>query len=167
MKKQDSHKKFSGKKILTLFIIIVLLGTLAGAFLYFKYYEPGKRSADMLRLKQESYQGVFLSMYAPEAFPEDIYPDYGDIRKEFKLENMVLLRYSKLFRHFYNQKILDPFYKTEDLFNNDFSQLIVKIGEKIGLKELAKLDIVNDNMLIDVKYNDKKKGFFSRLFGKK
>ena len=44
---------------------------------------------------------------------------------------------------------------------------IVKIGEKIGLKELAKLDIVNDNMLIDVKYNDKKKGFFSRLFGKK
>lgn len=73
---QDSHKKFSGKKILTLFIIIVLLGTLAGAFLYFKYYEPGKRSADMLRLKQESYQGVFLSMYAPEAFPEDIYPDY-------------------------------------------------------------------------------------------
>ena len=80
---------------------------------------------------------------------------------------MILIRYSKLFRHFYNQKILDPFYKTDDLFNNDFSQLIVKVGEKIGLKELAKLDIVNANMLIDATYNEKKKGFFSRLFGKK
>lgn len=117
--------------------------------------------------KHEDYKDDDKVVNVINMYEEDIYPDYGDIRKEFKLENMVLLRYSKLFRHFYNQKILDPFYKTEDLFNNDFSQLIVKIGEKIGLKELAKLDIVNDNMLIDVKYNDKKKGFFSRLFGKK
>ena len=117
--------------------------------------------------KHENYKNDEKVVNVINMYEEDIYPDYGDIRKEFKLENMVLLRYSKLFRHFYNQKILDPFYKTEDLFNNDFSQLIVKIGEKIGLKELAKLDIVNDNMLIDVKYNDKKKGFFSRLFGKK
>lgn len=117
--------------------------------------------------KHENYKNDEKVINVINMYEEDIYPDYGDIRKEFKLENMVLLRYSKLFRHFYNQKILDPFYKTEDLFNNDFSQLIVKIGEKIGLKELAKLDIVNDNMLIDVKYNDKKKGFFSRLFGKK
>lgn len=117
--------------------------------------------------KHESYKEDEKVVNVINMYEEDIYPDYGDIKKEFKLENMVLLRYSKLFRHFYNQKILDPFYKTEDLFNNDFSQLIVKIGEKIGLKDLAKLDIVNDNMLIDVKYNDKKKGFFSRLFGKK
>jgi len=117
--------------------------------------------------KHENYKNDEKVVNVINMYEEDIYPDYGDIKKEFKLENMVLLRYSKLFRHFYNQKILDPFYKTEDLFNNDFSQLIVKIGEKIGLKELAKLDIVNDNMLIDVKYNDKKKGFFSRLFGKK
>ena len=117
--------------------------------------------------KHEDYKDDDKVVNVINMYEEDIYPDYGDIKKEFKLENMVLLRYSKLFRHFYNQKILDPFYKTEDLFNNDFSQLIVKIGEKIGLKELAKLDIVNDNMLIDVKYNDKKKGFFSRLFGKK
>ena len=117
--------------------------------------------------KHENYKDDDKVVNVINMYEEDIYPDYGDIKKEFKLENMVLLRYSKLFRHFYNQKILDPFYKTEDLFNNDFSQLIVKIGEKIGLKELAKLDIVNDNMLIDVKYNDKKKGFFSRLFGKK
>lgn len=39
-------------------------------------YEPGKRSADLGRLQQESYQGVFCSMYAPEAFPEDIYSTY-------------------------------------------------------------------------------------------
>lgn len=117
--------------------------------------------------KHESYKNDEKVVNVINMYEEDIYPDYGDIRKEFKLENMVLLRYSKLFRHFYNQKILDPFYKTEDLFNNDFSQLIVKIGDKVGLKELSKLDIVNDNMLIDVKYNDKKKGFFSRLFGKK
>lgn len=117
--------------------------------------------------KHENYKNDDKVVNVINMYEEDIYPDYGDIKKEFKIENMVLLRYSKLFRHFYNQKILDPFYKTEDLFNNDFSQLIVKIGEKIDLKELAKLDIVNDNMLIDVKYNDKKKGFFSRLFGKK
>ncbi len=117
--------------------------------------------------KHENYKDDDKIVNVINMYEEDIYPDYGDIRKEFKLENMVLLRYSKLFRHFYNQKILDPFYKTEDLFNNDFSQLIVKIGEKIELKDLSKLDIVNDNMLIDVKYNDKKKGFFSRLFGKK
>ena len=117
--------------------------------------------------KHKSYEDESKIINVINMYEEDIYPDYGDIKKEFKLENMVLIRYSKLFRHFYNQKILDPFYKTDDLFNNDFSQLIVKIGTQIGLKELAKLDIVNDNMLIDVKYNDKKKGFFSRLFGKK
>lgn len=117
--------------------------------------------------KHESYKNDEKVVNVINMYEEDIYPDYGDIRKEFKLENMLLIRYSKLFRHFYNQKILDPFYKTDDLFNNDFSQLIVKIGERLGLKELAKLDIVNDNMLIDVAYNEKKKSFFSRLFGKK
>ena len=98
-------------------------------------------------------------------YEEDVYPDYGDILKEFKLNDIVLVRYSKLFRNFYNQKILDPFYKTEDLFNNDFSQLISKMAEKLNIKEFKKLDIVNTNMLIDTKYNEKaKKGFFARLF---
>lgn len=98
-------------------------------------------------------------------YEEDVYPDYGDIIKEFKLDDFVSVRYSKLFKNYYNQKVLDPFYKTEDLFNNDFSQLVVKIAEKLDLKELKKLDIVNTNMLIDQKYIEKsKKGFFARLF---
>ena len=98
-------------------------------------------------------------------YEEDVYPDYGDITKEFKLNEFISVRYSKLFKHFYNQKILDPFYKTEDLFNNDFSQLIIKVAEKLELKELKKLDIVNTNMLIDTKYNEKtKKSFLAKLF---
>ena len=101
-------------------------------------------------------------------YEEDIYPDYGDITKEFKLNDFVSVRYSKVFKSFYNQKILDPFYKTEDLFNNDFSQLIIKVAEKLNIRELKKLDIVNTNMLIDTKYNEKaKKGFFARLFSSK
>jgi len=101
-------------------------------------------------------------------YEEDVYPDYGDIVKEFKLNDFVLVRYSKLFRNFYNQKILDPFYKTEDLFNNDFLQLISKMAEKLELKEMKKLDMVNTNMLIDTKYNERaKKGFFARLFSSK
>lgn len=100
-------------------------------------------------------------------YEEDVYPDYGDIVKEFKLNDFVLVRYSKLFKNFYNQKILDPFYKTEDLFNNDFSQLISKMAEKLNIKDFKKLDIVNTNMLIDTKYNEKaKKSFFARLFSK-
>jgi hypothetical protein len=71
-------------------------------------------------------------------YEEDVYPDYGDIKKEFKLDDFVSVRYSKLFKNFYNQKILDPFYKTEDLFNNDFSQLIAKVGDKLNILELKK-----------------------------
>lgn len=98
-------------------------------------------------------------------YEDDVYPDYGDITKEFKLTDFVSVRYSKLFKNYYNQKILDPFYKTEDLFNNDFSQLIIKIAEKAELKGLKKLDIVNTNMLIDAKYSEKtKKGFFANIF---
>lgn len=98
-------------------------------------------------------------------YEDDVYPDYGNITKEFKLDDFVSVRYSKLFKNFYNQKILDPFYKTDDLFNNDFSQLIIKVAEKLELNELKKLDIVNTNMLIDQKYIEKsKQGFFSRLF---
>lgn len=76
MKKLSLHKKSPVKILLTVFIIIVLLGILSGGLLYYKYYEPGKRSADLQRLAQESYEGVFLSMYVPDAFPEDIYPAY-------------------------------------------------------------------------------------------
>ena len=73
-------------------------------------------------------------------YEDDVYPDYGNITKEFKLDDFVSVRYSKLFKNFYNQKILDPFYKTDDLFNNDFSQLIIKVAEKLDLNELKKLD---------------------------
>ena len=59
--------------IKTVFLLLVIL---AAGILYLKIQEPAKRSADFTRLQQESYQGVFFSMYAPEAFPEDIYPTY-------------------------------------------------------------------------------------------
>lgn len=117
--------------------------------------------------KHSAYKDDSKVINVINMYEEDIYPDYGDIKKEFKLENMILLRYSKLFRNYYNQKMMDTFYKMDDLFNNDFSQLIVKMGEKFELKELAKLDIVNDNMLIESKYNEKHRSFFSRLFNKK
>lgn len=76
MKKQKPHQKSPVKILLAVFISIVLLGIVSGGLLYYKYYEPGKRSADLQRLAQESYEGVFLSMYVPKAFPEDIYPAY-------------------------------------------------------------------------------------------
>lgn len=59
--------------IVTFFLLLLLL---AAGILYLKIQEPAKRSADFARLQQESYQGVFFSMSAPEAFPEDIYPTY-------------------------------------------------------------------------------------------
>lgn len=59
--------------IVTVFLLLLLLGA---GILYLKIQEPAKRSADFARLQQESYQGVFFSMCAPEAFPEDIYPTY-------------------------------------------------------------------------------------------
>ena len=70
-KKIKSRKLFSG-----IVIVVLLLAVTAAGILYVKIYEPGKRSADLGRLQQESYQGVFCSMYAPEAFPEDIYSTY-------------------------------------------------------------------------------------------
>ena len=70
-KKIKSRKLFSG-----IVIVVLLLAVTAARILYVKIYEPGKRSADLGRLQQESYQGVFCSMYAPEAFPEDIYSTY-------------------------------------------------------------------------------------------
>ena len=70
-KKIKSWKLFSG-----IVIVVLLLAVTAAGILYVKIYEPGKRSADLGRLQQESYQGVFCSMYAPEAFPEDIYSTY-------------------------------------------------------------------------------------------
>lgn len=59
--------------IVTVFLLLLLLGA---GILYLKIQEPAKRSADFARLQQESYQGVFFSMCAPESFPEDIYPTY-------------------------------------------------------------------------------------------
>jgi len=70
-KKIKSWKLFSG-----IVIVVLLLAVTAAGILYVKIYEPGKRSADLGRLQQESYQGFFCSMYAPEAFPEDIYSTY-------------------------------------------------------------------------------------------
>lgn len=73
---QHTSKKSPRKFLLFALAALLLLGIVTGSILYYKFYEPGKRSADLQRLAQESYQGVFLSMYAPEAFPEDIYPTY-------------------------------------------------------------------------------------------
>lgn len=73
----NTRKKFSFYKIcLCMIAVVLLLVVLSAGLLYLKIYEPGKRSADLDRLQQESYQGIFCSMYAPEAFPEDIYLTY-------------------------------------------------------------------------------------------
>lgn len=64
------------KLILGIVTVFLLLLLLAAGILYLKIQEPTRRSADFARLQQESYQGVFFSMSAPEAFPEDIYPTY-------------------------------------------------------------------------------------------
>lgn len=52
--------------IVTVFLLLLLLGA---GILYLKIQEPAKRSADFARLQQESYQGVFFSMCAPERIP--------------------------------------------------------------------------------------------------
>lgn len=76
MNKQTIRKKSPWKFLLFALAALLLVGIVTGGILYLKIYEPGKRSSDLGRLQQESYQGVFLSMSAPEAFPEDIYPTY-------------------------------------------------------------------------------------------
>ena len=76
MKNTKQTKKSLWKIALPVLAVLLLLGLSVGGFLYCKYYEPAKRSADLKRLQAETYQGVFLSMYAPEAFPEDVYPTY-------------------------------------------------------------------------------------------
>lgn len=115
-------------------------------------------------MKHDEYQSDKV-INVVNMYEDDIYPDLGDMKKEFGFENVVPVRYSKLFKHYYNQKSLDPFYTTGDLFNNDFSQLIKKIAEKLDITELKKMDIVNTNMLIGIKPK-KKKSFFASLFNK-
>ena len=116
-------------------------------------------------MKHEEYKGdkviTLINMYEDE-----VYPDVGNIKKDFSLENVVPLRYSAIFKHYYNQKMLEPFYKTNDLFNNDFAQLIMKIANMLNFTELSKMDLVNTNLLIKAK-ETKKKGFLAGLFGKK
>lgn len=76
MNKQTTRQKSPWKFLLFALTALLLAGIVTGGILYLKIYEPGKRSSDLGRLQQESYQGIFLSMSAPEAFPEDIYPTY-------------------------------------------------------------------------------------------
>lgn len=76
MSSDTKGRKTPSKVILYTVAILLLLALVSAVFLYLKTYEPGKRSADFRRLQQESYQGIFVSMYAPEAFPEDIYLTY-------------------------------------------------------------------------------------------
>jgi len=115
-------------------------------------------------MQHDEYKGdkviTVLNMY-----DEDVYPDIGNIRKDFELENVVPLRYSPLFKHYYNSRMIETFYRNDDLFNNDFAQLIMRVANKCGMTELNNLDIVNTNMLITAKAA-KKKGFFAGLFGK-
>ena len=70
------QKKLLFKILICLAAVLLVLLLLSAGILWLKIYEPGKRSADLQRLQQESYQGIFCSMYAPEAFPEDIYATY-------------------------------------------------------------------------------------------
>ena len=76
MNKQTIRKKSPWKFLLFALAALLLAGIVTSGILYLKIYEPRKRSSDLGRLQQESYQGVFLSMSAPEAFAEDIYPTY-------------------------------------------------------------------------------------------
>lgn len=76
MNKQTTRQKSPWKFLLFALAALLLAGIVTGGILYLKIYDPGKRSSDLGRLQQESYQGIFLSMSAPEAFPEDIYPTY-------------------------------------------------------------------------------------------
>ena len=76
MNKQTIRKKSPWKFLLFALAALLLAGIVTSGILYLKIYEPRKRSSDLGRLQQESYQGIFLSMSAPEAFPEDIYPTY-------------------------------------------------------------------------------------------
>ena len=76
MRSNTTKKKNPWKLFTAIIMVMLILVALAAGILYMKIYEPGKRSSDLGRLQQESYQGVFLSMSAPEAFPEDIYPTY-------------------------------------------------------------------------------------------
>ena len=73
MRSNTTKKKNPWKLFTAIIIVILILVALAAGILYMKIYEPGKRSSDFGRLQQESYQGIFLSMSTPEAFPEDIY----------------------------------------------------------------------------------------------
>ena len=115
-------------------------------------------------MKHDEYKGDKV-INVVNMYEDDIYPDLGDIKKEFHFEDAIPVRYSKLFKHYYNQKALDPFYTTNDLFNNDFAQLIMKIAEKLEIIELKKLDIVNTNMLIGIKHK-RKRSLFASLFKK-
>ena len=76
MRSNTTKKKIPWKLFTAIIMVMLLLVVLAAGILYLKIFEPGKRSSDLGRLQQESYQGIFLSMSAPEAFPEDIYPTY-------------------------------------------------------------------------------------------
>ena len=76
MNANTEKKKTPWKLFFGIVIAILLLAAIAAGIFYLKIYEPGKRSADFARLQQESYEGIFCSMYAPEAFPEDIYLTY-------------------------------------------------------------------------------------------
>ena len=76
MSSNTTKKKNPWKFFPAIIIVILILVAIAAGIFYLKIYEPGKRSSDFDRLQQESYQGIFLSMSAPEAFPEDIYLTY-------------------------------------------------------------------------------------------
>jgi len=117
-------------------------------------------------LKNSDFKGD-KELNVVNLYEEDVYPAMAEIKKDFGIKEILPIRYSRLFRHFYNQKILDPFYRTtEDVYNVDFSQLISKIGERLEINELKKINIVNTNMLVSMDDTaiSKKKGMFSGLF---
>ena len=80
MNKQTIRKKSPWKFLLFALAALLLAGIVTSGILYLKIYEPRKRSSDLGRLQQESYQGIFLSMSAPEAFPLGIFNEILETR---------------------------------------------------------------------------------------
>ena len=63
-------------KLFTAIIMVILILVALAAGILSENIRAWEAFLRLGRLQQESYQGIFLSMSAPEAFPEDIYPTY-------------------------------------------------------------------------------------------
>ncbi len=92
-------------------------------------------------------------------FEEDIYPDTGEIEKEFGIDHMTL-RYSKQMKNYYNQKDIQAFTGIEDAYNCDMHNLIKRIFTFLGR------DIEMKFGHVCCTKNSTPKGFLCRLLNK-